>query len=773
MDETDATAPLSKPVPALGVTNANMAKLFEAGADAFDLHSTSSRHWEPPSVESLQMALPQYQITALIACGGMGAVYKGTQSLLNRPVAIKVLPPEMRDTELHFAERFKLEARSMARLSHPHIVAVFEAGETPSGLLHIVMEFVQGTDLSRLIQEQERLPPLQALSIIASVCQALVFAHEQGIIHRDIKPSNIMLDAHGCVKVADFGLAKAPDPEASDLTFSGFVLGTPNYTAPESRHPGIQVDARADLYSTGVMLYQMLTGQLPFGRFAAPSQLVPGLDPHLDALVDRCLQTDRDKRHPTARHLLQDITALQQRLARKEKLQLARPLWKKAAIALVLLTLAASGVWRLGDFSSTATQPPATLPRELGWYRDFPPGQWAPVSASLADSESLTVTSDGWQRLPRWIAFSPANARGTNWAVRATFKGDHEDRVPEILLRDDGTSNFNAYLDNGGRSLTVQQCANEGVRTHFTLATLPLKNPVVKGTPYTLEFAAIGSRLIARVNGETLDFLVEDEPHSGRASVYGIKYDAYRDIKHLNLDGISQEKALSLLGITADTPEPSLKRRPALGVSEVAGKIQPATTGKTDSALESSPPVGVWTRLDSQLATHPSIITDSEGWFLSRPPATVLPTPIKGMNWGIRATFKSQTERPPELILRSSSQANFNAYLETGGRMLTIQRYESEAENRYQTLIRSRLTRTLPLDKPYTIAFYAIGPHLIAQIGDEIITAAFDKPHDPGRVSIYGIQTSAVRDVEVLNLDSLPLEEAFRLAKLPPPKPAP
>jgi serine/threonine protein kinase len=444
MEDPDATSPLPPLAPGFGVTDSHMARLLSAGAEAFDVRSSSSnfRHWEPPSVESLQTALPQYEITSLIARGGMGAVYKGTQSLLKRPVAIKVLPPEMDDADLNFSERFKLEARSMARLSHPNIVAVFEAGETPAGLLYFIMEFVEGTDLEQMIQAQGRLDPVEALTITASVCLALTFAHDANIIHRDIKPSNIMLDAKGQVKVADFGLAKAPDPDTSNLTFSGFVLGTPNYTAPESRQSSVQIDARADLYSTGVMLYQMLTGQLPFGRFAAPSKLVPGLDTHFDNLVDRCLQTNRDQRYPTARQLHQDLSALLSRLQRKRDRHLPNAR-KTTAVVTMTTILIASGItafwWVKGHSSATPQQTPAAVPKEEGWYRTFPVGKWALVRASLADSDNYTISPDGWQRLPKWVAFTPANARGTNWAVRATFKGDHIDRVPEILLREDGT----------------------------------------------------------------------------------------------------------------------------------------------------------------------------------------------------------------------------------------------------------------------------------------------------------------------------------------------
>ncbi|MFN7565255.1 MAG: serine/threonine-protein kinase, partial [Prosthecobacter sp.] len=256
MDDLDATIPVPKPVPPQeGVTPSQAGNLFAAGAGAFDTRpaSSSPHGWEPPSVEALQQALPQYEISAFIARGGMGAVYRGTQRALKRPVAIKIMPPEIEDGDLQFAARFKQEAQAMALLSHPNIVAVFDAGETPEGLLYFVMEFVEGTDVAQLIASEGRLDAVRAAPIIAAVCEALAFAHEEGIVHRDIKPSNIMIDKRGRVKVADFGLAKAVNIESTLMTRSDVAMGTPDFVAPEALIPGMKVDGRADLYAVGVM----------------------------------------------------------------------------------------------------------------------------------------------------------------------------------------------------------------------------------------------------------------------------------------------------------------------------------------------------------------------------------------------------------------------------------------------------------------------------------------------------------------------------------------
>ena len=242
--------------------------------------------WVPPSAEHLGKLLPQYEIEALVGRGGMGAVYKGKQRALDRPVAIKILPPEVDDEDASYTQRFKNEAKIMARLSHPAIVPVYDFGETSEGQLYFVMEFIGGTDVHQMIQQQGRLPPEHALAITAHVCDALAYAHKNGVIHRDIKPSNVLINMDGQVKVADFGLAKMDDSsQSSGLTKSGMAMGTPDFVAPETLMLGVNVDGRADLYAVGVMLYQMLTGNVPRGMFKLPSVMIREIDPRFDAIV--------------------------------------------------------------------------------------------------------------------------------------------------------------------------------------------------------------------------------------------------------------------------------------------------------------------------------------------------------------------------------------------------------------------------------------------------------------------------------------------------------
>ncbi|MBE2285193.1 MAG: SUMF1/EgtB/PvdO family nonheme iron enzyme [Prosthecobacter sp.] len=272
--------------------------------------STPGKPWQPPAPEDLAPELPQYEILGLLGRGGMGAVYKARQKSLNREVAIKILPPMAEeDGTMHYAERFIAEAQAMARLEHQNIVAVYDAGQTPGGLLYFVMQYVQGTDVSQMIRSAGRLPPEHAYAITAHVCEALAYAHKNGIIHRDIKPANIMVDMEGRVKVADFGLAKAVDAQTG-FTQSNMAVGTPDFVAPEALIPGMPVDGRADLYAVGVMLYQMLTGNIPRGAWQPASVMAPGTDPRFDQIIVKAMAYDREQRHHSATELRQHLDSI-------------------------------------------------------------------------------------------------------------------------------------------------------------------------------------------------------------------------------------------------------------------------------------------------------------------------------------------------------------------------------------------------------------------------------------------------------------------------------
>jgi len=252
----------------------------------------------PPGVAELAPLFPQLEILELLGRGGMGAVYKARQPALDRVVALKVLPVTP-GADPAFAERFQREARALASLNHPHIVNVYDFGQLPT-LSYFIMEYVDGVNL-RQLERTSRLSPREALAIVPQVCEALQFAHDRGIVHRDIKPENILVDKQGRVKIADFGLAKLLRVESGGiaLTETRHAVGTPQYMAPEQVERPQSVDHRADIYSLGVVFYEMLTGELPMGRFPVPSQRVQ-VDVRLDEVVLKALEKEPERRYQQA-----------------------------------------------------------------------------------------------------------------------------------------------------------------------------------------------------------------------------------------------------------------------------------------------------------------------------------------------------------------------------------------------------------------------------------------------------------------------------------------
>jgi tRNA A-37 threonylcarbamoyl transferase component Bud32 len=262
----------------------------------------------PPTTGQVAKLFPQLEINELLGQGGMGAVYKARQPRLNRFVALKILSPEKQD-DPQFAERFAREARALAALSHPNIVAVYDFGET-MGNYYLLMEFVDGLTLRHLLRAR-RLLATEALAIVPQICQALQYSHQRGIIHRDIKPENILLDTNGRVKIADFGIAKLLDPDLRNISLTGAqqVVGTPHYMAPEQLEKPQTVDHRADIYSLGVVFYEMLAGELPLGKFQLPSQMVQ-IDARLDEVVLHALEKEPERRYQTVSQVKTDVETI-------------------------------------------------------------------------------------------------------------------------------------------------------------------------------------------------------------------------------------------------------------------------------------------------------------------------------------------------------------------------------------------------------------------------------------------------------------------------------
>lgn len=270
-----------------------------------------------PDLQAVRVAFPHLEVTGLIGSGGMGAVFKARQPQLDRFVALKILPEELAGRP-GFSERFQREAQVLAKLSHPHIVAVHDFGQA-GGFYYLLMEFVDGVNLRQLLQSK-RLTPKEALSIVPPVCDALQCAHDHGIVHRDIKPENLLIAKDGVVKIADFGIAKIVERTSEfvrgDTALGGtnlearstLPLGTPDYAAPEQHDSAASTDHRADIYSLGVVLYEMLTGERPNAKLEAPSRRVQ-VDIRIDEIVLRALEKSPELRFATAAEFRTQVEA--------------------------------------------------------------------------------------------------------------------------------------------------------------------------------------------------------------------------------------------------------------------------------------------------------------------------------------------------------------------------------------------------------------------------------------------------------------------------------
>ncbi|MCX8496121.1 MAG: serine/threonine-protein kinase, partial [Akkermansiaceae bacterium] len=254
----------------------------------------------PPEIAELAGLFPGYEIQGLIAVGGMGAVYVAIQKSLDRQVALKILPIEM-SHDAAFRAGFEAEAKAMARLNHPNLIGVYDFGEA-GGMLYIVMEYVAGKSLYHATYHTA-LESADVIRLMTGICSGLANAHENGIIHRDIKPANILLDLNGQPKIGDFGLAR---PVERKMVEGEEIFGTPDYAAPEVVNSPHSVDHRADLFAVGVMLHELLTGQLP-SVDARPASVISGCDPRFDSIIRRATQALPAARYSSAQEIADEL----------------------------------------------------------------------------------------------------------------------------------------------------------------------------------------------------------------------------------------------------------------------------------------------------------------------------------------------------------------------------------------------------------------------------------------------------------------------------------
>jgi tRNA A-37 threonylcarbamoyl transferase component Bud32 len=387
----------------------------------------------PPGPAELGRHFPLLGVLELLGQGGMGAVYKARQTKLDRLVAIKILPPEVaRDPA--FAERFTREARALARLNHSNIVTVHDFGDV-DGLYYFTMEYVDGQNLRDLLQSGP-LSAEQALAIVPQICDALQYAHDEGLVHRDIKPENILLDRRGRVKIADFGLARLVGLTPTYLTLTGTheVMGTLWYMAPEQMKGTHSVDHRADLYSLGVVLYEMLTGELPLGRFAPPSHKA-AVDERVDQVVLRALAREPAERYQDAVAFKQDVEAALAGgvgAASRWPLPPGRRVWPSARFQIhtphVGDDVAASGMVRRDD-DALILEFESAKKRYKSFFKE--PGKPQEVRIALNEIAALTY-GWGWGKPPRSVIL-----KVTRMGALAGMPGSGQGRVQLFIARED------------------------------------------------------------------------------------------------------------------------------------------------------------------------------------------------------------------------------------------------------------------------------------------------------------------------------------------------
>lgn len=352
---------------------------------------------------------PRYQVEALLGEGGMGAVYRAYDRELDRTVALKLIRPEL-GGDANLSQRFRQELLLASKISHKNILRIHDLGEA-GGTRFISMAYVEGEDLHQLLLREGRLPVNRAVSIAKQLCAALEAAHSEGVVHRDLKPQNILLDKNGQVYVSDFGLAKSLESDATQMTMSGQFLGTPRYMSPEQALAS-PVDHRSDLYSLGLILYEMVTGDIPFRADTTlqtmylrvhekpkdPRQLNPDLPAYLVQIILRCLETDPALRYQSAREILDDLeSAHPSRPPRSRQISVAleRPakVWYVAAgviVLAVLIALAVPTVRRLLHRGAASNQTSVGIPPlSQGKYLALLPFR------VIGDKNALGYVSDG------------------------------------------------------------------------------------------------------------------------------------------------------------------------------------------------------------------------------------------------------------------------------------------------------------------------------------------------------------------------------------------
>ena len=716
-------------------------------------------------MEELQRQFPQFDIRGVLGRGGMGAVYKAWQKSLQRFIAIKILPAAIEDDGLNFAERFKQEARAMAKVRHPGIVAVYDAGETSEGLLYFIMECVEGKDVAQLISECGRLAPEQALRIASRVCEAVACAHAHGVIHRDIKPSNVMIEADGTVKVADFGLAKIFNADSTVNTQSSVQIGSLDFMPPEGLAGSANVDHRGDIYGIGGMLYQMLTGKAPHGRFEPASRVVPGLDVRFDAIVDKAMHADPSKRFASAAELLAELARIAAPQSQSSAGDASRAdgagRWhiSKPLVAVLLLTaIAGIAAIAIAPWKKTgAGARPDNSTQVAPGVTKVDRREWKP-----APSKFNAVMDRDAIHLQRFDTWGTGDIQKTNVAVRSSIAWQQSppgrNEMIKVTARWTATEHYYACFFNSSIEVGYYRAPNV-----VPLQRWPIETPRPE-EDISLQLACVGNRLAVWVRGRLVG-VVDDQnvTHPGKVGVQAVD-GHFRSLDYLELDGLADAAAFERLGLDP--------------------------TGTTAIAARD------WANVFPDLAKQPGVAEFNDGWarMSDKDSITKIATaggaPIAMHNGGIRAKRRIPDGWHGGIVLHARSME--------GGRRVNLCYYEPKVpgEKAYfqlrqfdpetlppkatvaqiwtaQKLLAEE--RIAPVSGEVNTELIVVGKTVRGRIGDHIITAVVEDDSKAGRLALDEANAVFFRDVAVLNLDSLTEADALKSAGMksaPGPLPA-
>lgn len=354
------------------------------------------------------VVLPGYNIMETLGKGGMGTVYRATHTELNRTVALKVFSQKAQDRDI-FVERLKREGTLMAQLKHPNVLAIYDAAVMADGTPYLVLEYVKGEDLQQKLQNQFTLNQRTAVRIAIKVCEALSAVHQLGIIHRDIKPANVLLGSNGSVKVTDFGISKdiRDKEQNTSLTMTGTMIGTADYMSPEQTR-NEELSPRSDLYSVGVLLYEMLMGVTPRGNFQPLSKA--NVPKKLEYIIMRCLQQDKNKRPASAETLALSLRKIYHLLNNRKHTNYK---------SLILCGISAIAAIVLVSYVATRKRAPyiPETPSISEWQLDGEVDKWFSLTSNKAhkltgewwaDDDTLyTQLNDSKERTMKFFNFSP------------------------------------------------------------------------------------------------------------------------------------------------------------------------------------------------------------------------------------------------------------------------------------------------------------------------------------------------------------------------------